>query len=724
MLTTHKTDDSFIDYDINDTKYAGAESVVLDELEHLKKTRQSDPNNLKGIALSGGGIRSASFCLGVMQTLARHSKLKAFDYLSTVSGGSYLGGSLSWLWLEKWKTDTNCNRKFGTAADNFPYGSGSRHSNNDPEMDQDQAALMRHLRQHGKYLLPGKGITALSFLSVILRSISMGFITLLVLLSFLFHLLYYTSAFDHDKTFGTNILEYGIYSAIVYMLCLLSYGFITITLKRHSGPAYLWRRYWEKTIPIFFIISASLLTIALVIELTSYINSVEGGISALVGSIIAWFSQKSDKKSILKIIPKPLLVNTGVALLFIGLFVLSDKLALAVKNFTYDAYDINLAETIFSIFNNDIKLGLLIHAASAIIILLSAYLIPINKVSIHRYYRDRLMETFTPDACKIIDRGDAYIAKKANEASLHDCLSKDDNTMPYHIINTNIILVKSKIAKFKGRGGDNFILSPLYSGANATGWRKSEQFANGSITLPTAIAISGAAANSDSGVAGKGLTINPLVSALMSIFNLRLGYWTTNPNPKYQSNQDSNPNYLSPGFRGIVSRNKLNEQADFIQLSDGGHFENLAMYELLRRHCRLIVCCDGEEDKGFVFASLSNIIEKARVDFGIQIKINETDLERLRYTEHDDGSTEYAEQGYLIADIIYPKNETVGKLIYFKTTLIKDLPADVMGYKNTHLDFPDESTADQFFDEVQMEAYRMLGTSIAESMINNDSIKW
>ena len=78
MNNKNNTDDSFIDYNINDTKYAGAESVVKEELAHLKNSRQSDPDKLKGLALSGGGIRSASFCLGVIQSLAKHDKLKAY----------------------------------------------------------------------------------------------------------------------------------------------------------------------------------------------------------------------------------------------------------------------------------------------------------------------------------------------------------------------------------------------------------------------------------------------------------------------------------------------------------------------------------------------------------------------------------------------------------------------------------------------------------------------
>lgn len=706
---SHNNQTGYVDYASDDTKYGGAKVVVEAELADLKKRRQTDPDNIKGLALSGGGIRSASFCLGVLQAMAKNSKLKSIDYLSTVSGGGYLGGSLSWLWHGKWREGTECKREFGTEENNFPYGTGSRYSNTDQKLDREQALLMRHLRQHGKYLIPGKGITALSFLSVVLRSITMGFIILLVLVSLFFHLLHYTTAFEQGYFFKTKALDTGVLGIAIYITCLLVYGLIAIGYKNRAGAAYLWRRRWERGIKYVLLVTAAILIVATVVELRKYIDvklESAGGWSALIGSLIAWYSQKSKKGSILKIIPKPLLVQLGVAVMFIGLFVLSDQLANIIK----DSGGINVVLTA--------------HFAIAGIILLSAHLIPVNKVSIHRYYRDRLMETFTPDVCNILSDGDTFVAKKANEASLHDCLPDENNDMPYHIINSNVILVESEIAKFRGRGGDNFILSPLYSGSNATGWLDSKKFANNTITMPTAVAISGAAANSDSGVAGKGLTINPLVSALMSIFNLRLGYWAVNPHPDFQSNQAANPNYLKPGFRGIINRKKLNEKADFVQLSDGGHFENLALYELIRRHCRLIVCCDGEQDENFVFESLSNIIEKARVDFGVEIKISADDLNKLRYRKNESGDIEFAEQGYLVADIIYPNNEPPGQLIYIKTTLPDGLPADVMGYKNTHVDFPDETTIDQFFDEKQLEAYRMLGMHIAEAIMNDQSINW
>ena len=713
----------YVAWNDDDARYGGAVKVIEQEVSFLKEKRgKVDKHKLKGIALSGGGIRSASFCLGVLQVLARENRLKDFEYLSTVSGGGYIGGSLSWLWSGLWKQKRPqqgqqekqaCTRTFGTGRDDFPYGCGERNSSApDADMNRDQARLMRHLRQHGKYLIPGKGIGFMSFLSVLLRSITMGFVTILALVSLGFHLLHLTPVFDDSGLCMSYMLLAGFAVLIFYFLALLIYGLLAIGYEHKMTLAYLRRRRWETWIKWPLVVALLLLFVGAAESLRLLLEQAvieAGGAAALAGSLIAWFSQQSKATSYLKIIPRSLVIYAGVLLMFLGLAVLSDQLAcwlLSISN----------AEAAFN------PGPLAAHAGVVAIILLSAWLVPVNKVSIHRYYRDRLMETFMPDVCDVLVGGDSFVATAANQTGVHKLKDTLTDSVPYHIINTNIVLVESEIAKFRGRGGDNFILSPCYSGSNATGWRQTETLAGGSITLPTAVAISGAAANPDAGVAGKGITVNPFVSALMAIFNLRLGYWCVNPAMKKQK---TNPNYLIPGFWGWHGSSKINEKSSFVQLSDGGHFENLAMYELLRRHCKLIICCDAEQDKDFAFESLANVMEKVRVDFGIEIELDADDLTKLQYSVDEHGNVTYAESGYLIAEIRYPDAaEASGKLVYIKTTLPHDLPGDIIGYQRKNPDFPDETTADQFFDETQMEAYRILGKHIATAVVGDGEIAW
>ncbi len=704
----------FIPFTPSDKISTGAADVIQAELEQLKQRKRADDakpldaDNLTGLALSGGGIRSASFSLGVLQALASSNRLQNFDYLSTVSGGGYLGGSLSWIWLKKWQND-NCDPPFGTQPENFPFGTGKRFSNADAEMDRHQASLMRHLRQYGKYLTPDRNISLFSFVSVVLRSITMGLITVLVLASLLFHLLYQTPLFTplQNDLFPTLAIKIAVGSILLYFLSLLVYAIQSLIFGRSDDTAYLARRTWEISIKYVLLTSLFITVIAFVPFLREKIAeqyASAGGLTAAVGAAIAWFTQKSlnttDSAGFIKHLPRPLMINTGLLLLLIGLLVMADQLTQFMQQ----------------------QIGLLPHLLLALVLLLLASITPINKVSIHRYYRDRLMETFMPDVHKVLNNNNDCIAYFANKTPLSECLPQQRD-MPYHIINSNLILVASKIAKFRGRGGDNFILSPLYCGSNATGWRSTTSFAGNSLTLPTAVAISGAAANSDSGVAGNGLTMNPILSTIMSIFNLRLGYWVCNPDPERQKDPHCKPSYLIPGFNGVLYRHRLNEESRFIQLSDGGHFENLAVYELLRRQCKFIVCCDAEQDNDFKFEGLGNLLEKARVDFGTEIRISDTALQQLKYSIDLQGQINYAKSGYLLADIDYP-NGVKGHFLYIKTTLIENLPADLMAYKSTQPDFPDESTLDQFFDEKQMEAYRLLGMQIAQDALIDPRIPW
>ena len=127
------------------------------------RQRNGRPNTLSrtGLALSGGGIRSAVFCLGVLQALASKGILQRFDYLSTVSGGGYIGSSLTWF--------TRKGTAFGVAAQNFPYGI------DDPNKLTAQPSsggyLLPHLRRHGSYLDPGGPLSILPGIAVVLRGL-------------------------------------------------------------------------------------------------------------------------------------------------------------------------------------------------------------------------------------------------------------------------------------------------------------------------------------------------------------------------------------------------------------------------------------------------------------------------------------------------------------------------------------------------------------------------
>jgi hypothetical protein len=188
-------------------------------------------------------------------------------------------------------------------------------------------------------------------------------------------------------------------------------------------------------------------------------------------------------------------------------------------------------------------------------------------------------------------------------------------------------------------------------------------------------------------------------------------------------------------------------------LSDGGHFESLAGYELIRRRLPLIVLVDAEEDQEYNFDGLANLVRKARLDFGAEIRfLSKTELDEaveptlrpwfgtldqlrrgtwieepvpepiggrnrlsMSMVNLDQLSLAHA----ALAKVHYQDSEVdspPSTLLYIKPTLTGDEPTDVRRYHIEHPDFPHESTAKQFFDEAQWESYRRLGVHISSKL--------
>ena len=139
-----------------------------------------------------------------------------------------------------------------------------------------------------------------------------------------------------------------------------------------------------------------------------------------------------------------------------------------------------------------------------------------------------------------------------------------------------------------------------------------------------------------------------------------------------------------------------------VYLSDGGHFENLEIYEMVRRRCRFIVVSDAGCDEEFTFEDLGNALRKIRIDMKIPVDFDDGSFQSVREKS----------QRCAIARIRYSlvdETEKDGYLLYIKPMMRGNEPPDVVSYQTNHKAFPHQSTADQFFDESQTESYRMLG---------------
>ncbi len=461
---------SYINYDAKDIQYFGAQGVIEKELGYIRRRRglpeQHDDSTgkppkleLAGLALSGGGIRSASFSLGVMQALAHNGWLKNFDYLSTVSGGGYIGSSVSWLLSHPMDPAETGIDRFGLDRKRFPYGSYPM-SGSDPERrlatkagDETRTAgtdgkggvterykgkLLRHLRQQAKYLTPGDGINAMSLVAVILRGalVSLGVYFGLLLALFLaaaYPLLSHTpAALGLPVDAGNLALWLGLLLAGLLVLLSLGYAVFTSAWSKskrgeesEKSAAYRWRQAYERSASTLLTLTVALFVLGAVpavyealqalgettaTEASEFVISgsrsadgtlqfsgtleapaVEGneGGSALPGwigalstlfgalsGVFAFFKTSSGKKGR---IPMGLVVTVATAALWFGLLLLAYHCAILLLQGNGGA---GLITAIVVITAGALSLGRLAN---------------INYLSIHRYYRDRLMELFMPD---------------------------------------------------------------------------------------------------------------------------------------------------------------------------------------------------------------------------------------------------------------------------------------------------------------------------------------
>jgi len=294
---------------------------------------------------------------------------------------------------------------------------------------------------------------------------------------------------------------------------------------------------------------------------------------------------------------------------------------------------------------------------------------------------------------------------------------------PYPILNATLDISHGGRLAWQERKAEAFMFTPHYCGYEFPEMRPeinrmekhsggayqetdSWGFARGGISLGTAVSISGAAVSPNMGYH----TYAPL-AFLMTVFNVRLGVWLANPrhsNDQYRQRPDG-----GPAFSLLYLINELlgtaTDSSKYAYLSDGAHFENLALYELVRRECDFIIAGDAGEDPGPGFEDLVNATRKCRTDLGAEIELNTAPFKIS-------GSDGYATAHAVFGTIKYPSKKQ-GKLLYVKSSLTEKDPADVLAYKRTHGAFPHQSTADQWFDESQFESYRMLGRCSIQSII-------
>jgi len=375
----------------------------------------------------------------------------------------------------------------------------------------------------------------------------------------------------------------------------------------------------------------------------------------------------------------------------------------------------------------------------------------VNEFSQHLFYRNRLVRAFLGASHPETAPGEE--PPKANKFTgfaydddifLRELVATEGFDGPYPIWGTCLNLTTGEDLAWQKRKGASFIYSPLFcgwdyvrglrpqstletaaceeDGALAAG--KLHKYAyrstrpnskdckirgyipgyggdGGAALIGTAMAASGAAISPNWGYHS-----SPAVAALLTLFNVRLGWWTGNPR-----HVDRWKEY-APSILYLLSEltGNATDAGKYVYLSDGGHFENLGIYELVRRRVRFIICSDADADPDFEFQDLGNAVSACRRDFGVEIKLGAQSCITL-------SKDPYREAHFAAGEIIYPGQPQRGLLLYVKSSLTSDEPADVLAMRSDHPDFPHDTTLNQFFDEQIFESYRALGEHIMMYLI-------
>jgi hypothetical protein len=785
---------------------------------------------LSALCLSGGGIRSAAFALGVLQTLARYGVLGKFDYLSTVSGGGYIGSFLT-AWRHQASNDKSVVEGLdrGRAADGAeaPQIAGLRADSNylTPKLGVLSAdtwtvvaLVVRNLVLNWVVFLPffmgvllipwlckhafdtldhspgepwlvvglvatcvglgfasygrrrseGVWLTDQRFALMVLCPIvvaAMGFSAAAAafqhpdarewwlpvnrmpmaaiagagcyavawLAASVFHPAAHAQQRGHPQSdWGAAdfvswiiagvvagvVLRQGIWFAAAKtdsswlaalgiswtMLSIFIGELIYIGLRSHSprgdmdrewlARAAGWIGAWAGT---WLVISTTALVgPAALSRGWGYAIGAVGGVSGLVALVLggsAWTAATNAAKVARRLSLTQIASIAGV-LFALALAVLISRLDMAAGALAIAWFPDWQPKPVLE------GIGIVILVGFSA---LASRPINVNRFSLHAVYRNRLVRAFLGSA----RHADPPVRKPDPFTNFDPADNPRLAKMPkfplLHVINVTLNVVSTDNLAWQERKAESFTLTPLHAGNPLVGYQPTREFGSqdGGITLGTAMAISGAAVSPNMGYSS-----SPLLGFLLMLFNVRLGWWLGNP---------SGPDFGSEGPRfGLVTMlqelaNLTTATGRWIYLSDGGHFDNLGIYEMVRRRCRYIVVSDAGCDADAALADLGNSVRKAYIDFGVRIRFASLDVTA--------GARPPRESVFAwIGEIWYPGSAESGWLLYLRPTYQGSETPDIRSYAEANPTFPDESTSEQWFGESQFEAYRALGAHEMEQI--------
>ena len=722
------------------------------ESQSIKERREAmelslDTENTVGLAFSGGGIRSATFCLGVAQSLHRYGIFNQVDYLSTVSGGGYLGTFLSSFLGTQSQSEKEPSSEKAEEVDEIPSSAEPPKSRVEEVLGGGvglaESTAIRHLRNNSKYLLNGGAWGKIRIAGVFITGLLASFLMLSMIPllaawgAWVVKWLAEQTPLSELDLLGGNpplILKQPGAHLLVLLAALSAISWIVMLFFQRLAEGENWGDKLGK-IRGFFGNSSLVLGISTVLvfglctsyllvdwyeSLRTWLTSVQGlpkvpewtgGLLASIVPIVFGVTSKKGDGS-----PRRwsamLFYLTGPLFFLLTFLIFASHLGIGARDVSEGVLGSWLGVTVA--------------------LILWAFLgLNINVFAPHRYYRDRLCECYLALSGKsqrtLVERGfDTVLYGSSVERteeltnvgvvkSLPLTSLGKSAAAPYHLINTVLNAEASKNPELRGRNGDFFLFSHHYCGSPLTGYipTKEMEEANPHVDLGTAMAISGAAASTNMG----SKTVRQM-RFLMTLFNVRLGYWMRRPG-------SSSVSFFGPGPISFLREmlGAVHERTRFVNLSDGGHIENLAAYELLRRQCKFIVCVDAGMDQKMECADLMRLQRLVEIDFGIQMHFDLGDL-RLQPNGHSRAHAILVKIDYAPdeAQADRETSEQLGWMLYLKLATTGAESAHVLDYRRQYPDFPHQSTGDQLYEEAQFESYRSLGETAASSFFREEII--
>ncbi len=815
---------------IREHRQRGATQELTIEVEATEEPRVSfRSSDYVGLALSGGGIRSATFNLGLLQQLSECGVLELVDYISTVSGGGYIGGFLS-AWLSG-----------STTGQGFPTVPRSKEAGRVPP----EPGEIRHLREFSGFLAPRRGFfeaemwrAVVAILSGLLPSLTIALSIIgLVLVGFLT----ITFVYACDWRLASAAAIAAITAAVLFLFEWLAPQYApappptaptpvagqpgvppaVMPAAPMTGSALYW---WVTTIAIALVLAVQLLVPSLyqrgafnsprAMPLWTSSTKAAGPVPIkstwqeapgsgaydrwwfLVGSRDLSDAPASiETKTSLGPYFSPRLFDFALTWMVVAGLLLIVRLAHAVRHTAWSRRTISTFDRVvmrllglglvwFGLaavwhicvnvkYGSQLAMSAVVSGAIfasmrnwlvsltgrtagpsswrtwlapyvpmvlayvtmlLIVALVGRGLLDMNghawlkwygstfamfaviafglliepsRVGLHAFYRDRIGRAYLGARAT----ANAAENRTTDSEDTDDVKVKDLKERPYHLVCCAANDLAGDPVATLQRGARSATISRLgFAMGNA-------YIAPDELTLGSAVTASAAAFNSNMGA--QSIQFGPIVDFLLTALNLRLGLWLRHPCaatalPRRWPGLLYYREFFSQTSASRASTALAHGNTDLptlerdVHLSDGGHFENLALYELVRRQCRYIIVSDCGADPTVAFDDLGNALRRIREDFDVEVEIDVAPLK-----PKDGISTQHVAVG----SINYSRVNR-GVLIYIKPALTGSEPPDVRQYRTRNNAFPHESTGDQFYDEAQWESYRRLGAHTGQRVFS------